>query len=387
MPTAVAMAIDYCLFELGLHRIEVAIRPENARQPARRGEARVHRDRLRPALPAHRRRLARPPAVRDHRRGVPGRAAAALAGRRRRPTAGTDLTPVTGVCLATHRHACGARRPGLLRSSRGLVRNHLRGARPRVGCLPDSQGAEAPRRGRPHPFGRPVLDRDAGARPPRAGEPTRRAARGHAGATRRVHPDGRADPTGPADGSARQRPSRPPAPAARTASPAARRAAAARRGQASPAHPRGPAARRRPRGRRRWPRSPWRRGGRSAIPAGLTVLFLFLCRRQVRRERRVAGHPRVRSPAAGGRGPVAPRRAIRVERRTHARPPVAVRDEPRRRGVLRGRGPSRLRGRARRGVAAWSPPRRHRRPSPSRSRPSRSRSPPSTAARCGTRCR
>ena len=30
MPTAVAMAVDYCWFGLGLHRIEVAIRPENA---------------------------------------------------------------------------------------------------------------------------------------------------------------------------------------------------------------------------------------------------------------------------------------------------------------------------------------------------------------------
>lgn len=29
MPTAVAMAVDHCLFEVGLHRIEVAIRPEN----------------------------------------------------------------------------------------------------------------------------------------------------------------------------------------------------------------------------------------------------------------------------------------------------------------------------------------------------------------------
>lgn len=29
MPTAVAMATDYCLFEMGLHRMEVAIRPEN----------------------------------------------------------------------------------------------------------------------------------------------------------------------------------------------------------------------------------------------------------------------------------------------------------------------------------------------------------------------
>ena len=30
MPCAVALAVDYCLFELALHRIEVAIRPENA---------------------------------------------------------------------------------------------------------------------------------------------------------------------------------------------------------------------------------------------------------------------------------------------------------------------------------------------------------------------
>lgn len=29
MPTAVALAVDHCLFGLGLHRLEVAIRPEN----------------------------------------------------------------------------------------------------------------------------------------------------------------------------------------------------------------------------------------------------------------------------------------------------------------------------------------------------------------------
>lgn len=29
MPTAVAMAVDHCFFEAGLHRIDVAIRPEN----------------------------------------------------------------------------------------------------------------------------------------------------------------------------------------------------------------------------------------------------------------------------------------------------------------------------------------------------------------------
>jgi ribosomal-protein-alanine N-acetyltransferase len=29
IPVAVAMAVDHCLFELGLHRVEIAIRPEN----------------------------------------------------------------------------------------------------------------------------------------------------------------------------------------------------------------------------------------------------------------------------------------------------------------------------------------------------------------------
>jgi len=29
IPTAVALTVDHCLFEMGLHRIEVAIRPEN----------------------------------------------------------------------------------------------------------------------------------------------------------------------------------------------------------------------------------------------------------------------------------------------------------------------------------------------------------------------
>ncbi len=29
MPTAVALATDYCLFQRGLHRVEIAIRPEN----------------------------------------------------------------------------------------------------------------------------------------------------------------------------------------------------------------------------------------------------------------------------------------------------------------------------------------------------------------------
>jgi ribosomal-protein-alanine N-acetyltransferase len=29
IPTAVAMVVDHCLFDKGLHRVEVAIRPEN----------------------------------------------------------------------------------------------------------------------------------------------------------------------------------------------------------------------------------------------------------------------------------------------------------------------------------------------------------------------
>ncbi|SCD87046.1 ribosomal-protein-alanine N-acetyltransferase [Streptomyces sp. SolWspMP-sol7th] len=34
MPTAVALAVDHCFFRMGLHRIEVCIRPENG--PSRR---------------------------------------------------------------------------------------------------------------------------------------------------------------------------------------------------------------------------------------------------------------------------------------------------------------------------------------------------------------
>ena len=76
IPTAVALVVDHCLLELGLHRIEVAIRPENTaslRVVEKLGFTEVG---YAPRLPAHRRRLARPPAVRDHRRGVRRRAAA-----------------------------------------------------------------------------------------------------------------------------------------------------------------------------------------------------------------------------------------------------------------------------------------------------------------------
>ena len=67
IPTAVALVVDYCLLELHLHRIEVAIRPENTaslRVVEKLGFTEVG---YAPRLPAHRRRLARPPALRGHR--------------------------------------------------------------------------------------------------------------------------------------------------------------------------------------------------------------------------------------------------------------------------------------------------------------------------------
>ncbi|CAM5577609.1 hypothetical protein STENM327S_06671 [Streptomyces tendae] len=41
MPTAVAMAVDHCFRTVGLHRVEVCIRPEKRAQPPRRGETRI----------------------------------------------------------------------------------------------------------------------------------------------------------------------------------------------------------------------------------------------------------------------------------------------------------------------------------------------------------
>ena len=64
MPRAVAMVIDHCFFTAGLHRIEIAIRPENSNS-LRVVEKLGHpRGRLRAEVPAHRRRLARPPPLR-----------------------------------------------------------------------------------------------------------------------------------------------------------------------------------------------------------------------------------------------------------------------------------------------------------------------------------
>ena len=83
-PRAVAMAIDHCFFELELHRIEIAIRPENAASLRVVEKLGIAGGRLRAEVPAHRRRLARPPAVRGHPRGVPGRVVG---------TGSTGLTP------------------------------------------------------------------------------------------------------------------------------------------------------------------------------------------------------------------------------------------------------------------------------------------------------
>ena len=72
VPRAVALVIDHCFFTAGLHRIEIAIRPENSNSLRVVEKLGLARGRLRAAVPAHRRRLARPPDLRGHRRGVPG---------------------------------------------------------------------------------------------------------------------------------------------------------------------------------------------------------------------------------------------------------------------------------------------------------------------------
>ena len=93
MPRAVALVIDHCFTTAGLHRIEIAIRPENSNS-LRVVEKLGHPGgRVRPEVPPHRRRVARPPDLRDHPGGVPGGAAGAA-----------FVPTVTGVNL---RHTCG----------------------------------------------------------------------------------------------------------------------------------------------------------------------------------------------------------------------------------------------------------------------------------------
>ena len=97
-PTAVALATDHCFTALGLHRVEVNIRPENRSVAAGRREARVPRRGAAREVPAHPGPLVRPPHVRADRRGRARRAAGALARPRRRVRA----APGTGDA---HRHA------------------------------------------------------------------------------------------------------------------------------------------------------------------------------------------------------------------------------------------------------------------------------------------
>ena len=66
-PTAVAMATDYCFRTLGLHRMEINIRPGKRAQPAGGGEARLPRRGLPAAVPAHQRRMGGPPDLRADR--------------------------------------------------------------------------------------------------------------------------------------------------------------------------------------------------------------------------------------------------------------------------------------------------------------------------------
>ncbi len=66
------MVIDHCFVPVGLHRIEMAIRPENSNSLRVVEKLGIREVGYAPQLPAHRRRLARPPALRDDRGGVPG---------------------------------------------------------------------------------------------------------------------------------------------------------------------------------------------------------------------------------------------------------------------------------------------------------------------------
>ena len=113
--------------------------PAGELQLAARGrEARHARGRLRAPVPPHRRRLARPPDLRGHRRGVPGGDA--------RPAGDhppSDHTSHTSV--ATHLWTsapCSASEPNL---ERGPERIDLRRPGRGLGRLPHPQGAQAPR--------------------------------------------------------------------------------------------------------------------------------------------------------------------------------------------------------------------------------------------------
>lgn len=78
MPTAVALAVDHCFRAVGLHRMEVCIRPENG--PSRRVVEKLgFREEDAAPLSPHRRRVAGPSGLRADGGGGAGGIAAALA--------------------------------------------------------------------------------------------------------------------------------------------------------------------------------------------------------------------------------------------------------------------------------------------------------------------
>ena len=86
MSEAMALVLDHAFGPLSLHRLEANIQPGNApvdRAGPRRG---LPAGGLLAALPADRRPLARPRALRDHRRRARGRTAAPTRGTRTRPS-------------------------------------------------------------------------------------------------------------------------------------------------------------------------------------------------------------------------------------------------------------------------------------------------------------
>ena len=154
---AVAMAIDHCFGPVGLHRIEVAIRPENT------SSLRVVEKLGIKEIGYAPRYLHIDGDWRDHKLFAITREEVPL-GLLQRLESSARITPVTRViCRHTARGNGRRLRPRSYRRRRGPVSSHLRGARRRVGRLPDPQGTQAPRRDGERPAGRGPLR--AGAHP------------------------------------------------------------------------------------------------------------------------------------------------------------------------------------------------------------------------------
>ena len=170
---AVAMAVDHCLQTMRLHRIEIAIRPENTaslRVVEKLGFVRIGH---RAALPAHQRCVARPRAVRGHGRGAAGghgrpapRHASAL--RAHRASLRPADTTSHNILRRHTGHAPAAATPRLYGRSRGSDRSDVRSRRGGMGDVSGSDGAAPSRPGRPEPLDRAVLVDDAGALASRA---------------------------------------------------------------------------------------------------------------------------------------------------------------------------------------------------------------------------